>query len=102
MATWGDQTCQRFEATAVGFETGFSRLRVRPSNRYAIAPHSSLMSHCRNIHDAAQSILLTTWQEDVVEYKEEAGEEPEKVGWTCGKTGRGTVDEESGCSWSGG
>ena len=27
MATWGDQTCQRFEATAVGFETGFSRLR---------------------------------------------------------------------------
>ena len=33
---WGDQTCQRFEATAVGFETG---LRVRPSNRYAIAPH---------------------------------------------------------------
>ncbi|KAI0222457.1 hypothetical protein LSAT2_026310 [Lamellibrachia satsuma] len=39
VATWGDQTCQRFEATAVGFETGFSRLRVRPSNRYAIAPH---------------------------------------------------------------
>ena len=39
MATRGDQTCQRFEATAVGFETGFSRLRVRPSNRYAIAPH---------------------------------------------------------------
>ena len=39
MATWGDQTCQRFEATAVGFETGFSRLRVRPSNRFAIAPH---------------------------------------------------------------
>ena len=21
MATWGDQTCQKFEATAVGFET---------------------------------------------------------------------------------
>ena len=40
MATWGDQTCQRFEATAVGFETGFSRLRVRPSNRYAIVPHN--------------------------------------------------------------
>ena len=40
MATWGDQTCQRFEATAVGFETGFSRLRVRLSNRYAIAPHN--------------------------------------------------------------
>ena len=40
MATWGDQTCQRFEATAVGFETGFSQLRVRPSNRYAIAPHT--------------------------------------------------------------
>ena len=42
VATWGDQTCQRFEATAVGFETGFSRLRVRPSNRYAIAPNSLL------------------------------------------------------------
>ena len=42
MATWGDQTCQRFEATAVGFETGFSRLRVRPSNRYTIAPHPML------------------------------------------------------------
>ena len=42
MATWGDQTCQRFEATAVGFETGFSRLRVRPSNRYAIAPLGNL------------------------------------------------------------
>ena len=34
MTTWGDQTCQRFEATAVGFETGFSRLRVRHSNIY--------------------------------------------------------------------
>ena len=44
MATWGDQTCQRFEATAVGFETGFSRLRVRPSNRYAIAPHKFSVS----------------------------------------------------------
>ena len=32
MATWGDQTCQRFEATADGFETGFSRLRVRHSD----------------------------------------------------------------------
>ena len=42
MATWGDQTCQRFEATAVGFETGFSRQRVRPSNRYAIAPLGNL------------------------------------------------------------
>ena len=39
MATWGDQTCQRFEATAVGFETGFSRLSVWPSNLHAIAPH---------------------------------------------------------------
>ena len=28
MATWGDQICQRFEATAVGFETGFSRLSL--------------------------------------------------------------------------
>ena len=45
MATWGDQTCQRFEATAVGFETGFSRLRVRPSNRYAIAPHIKVESN---------------------------------------------------------
>ena len=41
MATWGDQTCQRFEATAVGFETGFSRLRVRPSNRYAIGKRAT-------------------------------------------------------------
>ena len=40
VATWGDQTCQRFEATAVGFETGFSRLRVWHSNRYAIMPRS--------------------------------------------------------------
>ena len=24
------------------------------------------------------------------------------MGWTCGKNGRGTVDEESGCAWSGG
>ena len=39
MATWGDQTCQRFEATAVGFETGFSRLRIRHSNRHTMAPH---------------------------------------------------------------
>ena len=39
MVTWGDQTCLRFEATAVGFETGFSQLRVRHSNRHAIAPH---------------------------------------------------------------
>ena len=44
MATWGDQTCQRFEAIAVGFETGFSRLRDRPSNQYAIAPHMSASS----------------------------------------------------------
>ena len=36
VATWGDQTCQRFEATTVGFETRFSRLRVRLSNWYAI------------------------------------------------------------------
>ena len=40
MVTWGDQTCQRFEATAVGFETKFSRLRVQHSNQYAIVPHS--------------------------------------------------------------
>ena len=32
VAMWSDQICQRFEATAVGFETGFSRLRVQPSN----------------------------------------------------------------------
>ena len=50
MATWGDQTCQRFEATAVGFETGFSRLRVRPSNRYAIAPHDdAFISNIANV-----------------------------------------------------
>ena len=37
MATWG-QTCQRFDVTAMGFETGFSRMRVR--TWYAIAPHA--------------------------------------------------------------
>ena len=36
------------------------------------------------------------------ESHEEAVEEPAKVGWTCGKNIRGTVDEESGCAWSGG
>ena len=24
------------------------------------------------------------------------------MGWTCGKNGRGTIDEESGWAWSGG
>ena len=33
---------------------------------------------------------------------EEVGEEPGKVGWSCGRNGRGTIDEESGCAWSGG
>ena len=32
------------------------------------------------------------------ESHEEAGEETAKVGWTCGKNGRGTVDEESRCT----
>ena len=64
MAKCGDQTCQRFEATAVGFETGFSRLRVRPSNRYVVAPHlkylstkklidllfGTLCKHCKECH----------------------------------------------------
>ena len=36
---------QRLEATAVGFETEFSRLRVRHSNRYAIAPHIFSLSY---------------------------------------------------------
>ena len=58
MATWGDQTCQRFEATAVGFETGFSRLRVRPSNRYAIAPHCDVIKY--NMGD---TVLGTTVKE---------------------------------------
>ena len=44
VARWGDQTCQRFEAIAVGFETGFSLLRIRHSNRYAIAPHIRVYS----------------------------------------------------------
>ena len=38
----------------------------------------------------------------VRESHEEAVEEPTKVGWTCGKNGRGTIDEESGWTWSGG
>ena len=36
------------------------------------------------------------------ELREEVGEEPDKVGWTCGKNGRGMIDEESRCAWSGG
>ena len=28
----------------------------------------------------------------------EAGEEPAKVGWTCGKNRRGMIDKESGCT----
>ena len=39
MATWGDHTCQRFKATAVEYETGFSQMRVWHSNQYAVAPH---------------------------------------------------------------
>ena len=34
----------------------------------------------------------------VKESHKEAGEEPAKVGWTGGKNGRGTIDEESGCA----
>ena len=37
----------------------------------------------------------------VRESHEEAGEEPAKVGWTCGRNGRGMVDEGSGCAQSG-
>ena len=37
----------------------------------------------------------------VRESHKEAGEEPAKVGWTGGKNGKGTIDEESGCAWSG-
>ena len=36
------------------------------------------------------------------EHHKEDGEEPPKVDWTCQKNGRGTIDEESGCAWSGG
>ena len=32
------------------------------------------------------------------ESHEEASEEPAKVGWTCGKCGRGMVDEEGRCN----
>ena len=38
----------------------------------------------------------------VRESHKEAVEEPAKVGWTCEKNGRGTIDKESGCAWSGG
>ena len=34
------------------------------------------------------------------ESPKEVGEELAKVGWTCGKNGRGTI--EIGCAWSGG
>ena len=40
MATWGDQTCQRFEATAMGSETGFSRLRVWHVNFFKYGIHN--------------------------------------------------------------
>ena len=35
------------------------------------------------------------------ESHKEAAEEPAKVGWTCGMNGRGTVDEDKRCAWSG-
>ena len=53
MAMWCDQTCQRFEATAVGFETGFSLLRVRLSNWYAIAPHAPIGGSVSSVKIAA-------------------------------------------------
>ena len=31
------------------------------------------------------------------ELREEVGVKSVNVGWTCGKIGRGTVDEDSGC-----
>ena len=40
---------QRFEATAVGFEIGFSRLRIRPSNRYAITPVLLVLCGIQNV-----------------------------------------------------
>ena len=40
------QTRQRFEETAVGFETGFLRLRV---NWYAIAPHVHTMRMYKDV-----------------------------------------------------
>ena len=67
MATWGDQTCQRFEATAVGFETGFSRLRVRPSNRYAIAPHK--FSILATIFRKNINVLLSLWDYITFHYR---------------------------------
>ena len=36
------------------------------------------------------------------ESHKEAGEEPAKVGWTCGKNGRSTTDKESRWARSGG
>ena len=50
MAMWGAQICQSFEATAVGFDTGFSRLRVRHSIRYAIAPNRLIRSFAKSIN----------------------------------------------------
>ena len=59
MATWGDHTCQRFEATTVGVETGFSRLRVRPSNRYAIVPHKDIRGDRFLAHLFFSSVVVT-------------------------------------------
>ena len=40
------------------------------------------------------------WRKEVgvKEFQEEAGEEPAEVGWTRGKSGRGTADDEGGCA----
>ena len=52
--------------TAVGFETGFSRLRVRPSNQYAFAPHNTHASKLQQEDsnpgslDRESDVLITT------------------------------------------
>ena len=48
MATWGDQTCQRFEATAVGFEIRLVALIAMSSCRYQTDSIDCIaMSSCR-------------------------------------------------------
>ena len=53
----------------------------------------------KRIDERRMEELRESWCER--ESHKEAGEEPAKVGWTCGKNGTGTIDEEIGCAWSG-
>ena len=59
----------------MGFETGFSRLRVRPSNRYAIAPLTipgspanikKINEYCSNVQFNVQMIVNVKEIQDII------------------------------------